>query len=1021
MNDVIGDAVQRAIRAMNGTSPTPLLEDVEHHLRRTGESLTEAELVEVVTSTDVNDPARRAFLIQLSRWDTSEEEVWTKATVPQTAARRALVLDLLGFGPESRDRINEAYPLNIEGSVVIADKPADWEPWYTDQIAADRSFYWDAYRGVLDRKLGPEAVDELDRTTREVVRRLADPTRTAPYQSKGLVVGHVQSGKTANFTGVIAKAIDAGYRLVIVLSGTIELLRSQTQRRLDMELVGQENIATPGQLADPQLQGDIDYLSSNDRDWRESRFVRHGFYPPDRGEPGIRRLTAAKGDYRRLQRGLGVLDFRHTDRFTDPARRLYDPVNLYGTDARLAVVKKNAAVLAKLVTDLRSLRTNLDEIPTLIIDDEADQASINTVDPRKNTAERVERTAINRHIAELLRELPRAQYIGYTATPFANVFVDPQDAEDIFPKDFIVSLAPPPAYLGGRYFHDLDRDVNAGDGPGTYADSAEKAFVRDLLARPDDDHGRLLELRDALDAFVLSGAIKLYRAAQEGTRDAFRHHTMLVHESVNRKEHELIAARVREAWKSAAYSSPAGYRRLYELWQSDFAPVSAARAPHAPKLTDFGDLRPFIGRAVDMIETGHDILIIVNGAAEKDYLQDDLDFQSQENVWKILVGGTKLSRGFTVEGLTISYYTRRTIAADTLMQMGRWFGYRPEYADLVRLYIGRNVPGSRKGTTVDLYEAFGAVVRDEEDFREELRAFRGSDDLGVPRVRPIDIPPLVFQSLPWLKPTSRNKMFNAVLTVKGEGGKVEDFSRQAPRSAATNARHFAAVRPLLDVASHTGRFFDLRARRTNPAAAISNYDARYGVVPAETLIEILRKFSWHPGFDINPTIGFMQDAVSASTLTDWAVIVPMLAGNGPVRERVVDGVDLHIVRRVRRTERDGAFSGSATGQRDAMYVISGGIDAPNADMDGLAASWLARPEYAHIRDLKQPGRGALLLTFAADQDERGEPDSLPNPAAPGDIASLFSLAFPWRAAPGGRIGFSVRKPGAGPVIDVDEV
>ncbi len=200
--------------------------------------------------------------------------------------------------------------------------------------------------------------------------------------------------------------------------------------------------------------------------------------------------------------------------------------------------------------------------------------------------------------------------------------------------------------------------------------------------------------------------------------------------------------------------------------------------------------------------------------AEKDYLQADINFQAGD-VWKILVGGAKLSRGFTVEGLTISYYTRRTIAADTLMQMGRWFGYRPRYRDLVRLYIGRNVPAPRN-EVIDLYKSFEAIVRDEEDFRDELRKFQGFEEDGRPRVRPMDVPPLVYQSLPYLKPTSTNKMYNAELTEQGEGGKVVDFNQQGEHDDAVNKKHFGAVETLLDAATTVGDFFYINPNQAIP-------------------------------------------------------------------------------------------------------------------------------------------------------------------------------------------------------------
>jgi len=1008
MSDAITDAIVRTMRSMDGFEPGPLLDDVLHHLRRSDETLTEAELVEVVTASNPNDKARLAFHSQLIRWDAADGEGWTEGTEPSTDARRDVVCRLLGLGGESRLAIDEAYPLDF-GAVIIADKPADWDPWYTDELAADHGFYWNGYRRVLERKMSGKAVQELDRVTREVVRRLADPTRKEPYQSKGLVVGHVQSGKTANFTGVLAKAADAGYRLVIVLTGTIELLRGQTQRRLDMELVGEENILGGRVKSDPDQVKDIDYAGVGDRDWQDGKFLRYGKYPHDFGRPAIRRLTNAAGDYRSLKNGLGYLDFR-SERLPDPAKRLYDPANLYSSDIRLAVVKKNSTVLKKLVADLRAIRADLTEIPTLIIDDEADQATINTKDPRKDSPERRERTAINKLIAELLAELPRAQYIGYTATPFANVFVDPDDVDDVFPKDFIVSLDPPAAYMGGRQFHDLHRDADGG--PGGVAESNEAAFVRGLYADLDNDDAlRREEIRNALDAYVLSGALKLYRKSQRYDGD-YRHHTMLVHESVRQADHAELAATVEDVWLRAGYSSPDGMRRLWELWTGDFQPVQDARAPEAPAPPDFRTLRPFVGEATSRIRAGLRPVIVVNGAAERDYVQEDLDFQGGD-VWKILVGGAKLSRGFTVEGLTTTYYTRRTTAADTLMQMGRWFGYRPGYADLVRLYIGRNVPGPRKGTTVDLYKAFEAIVQDEEDFREQLRQYQGVDEDGRPRVRPIDVPPLVFQTLPWLSPTGRNKMFNARLTTKGEGGKVKDFFQQPDRDPAVNELHFTAMRPLLDAvlaSGSKGRFFHIP---DSPAgAAITDYHARYGVVDAETVLAALRKFRWNKNYSFAPTIDFIEQAMAESTLTDWAVIVPELSRTSKqVVSRHVDGYSVDILRRTRRDERERMFSGSSPRQRLALEIISGGALVPDHRHLDAVNGLLAQSEYKYINEslVSATGtRGAMLLTFAADRDDTALPKDLVDPTPVGQVATLFSLALPYRSAPGGRIAFTVK-------------
>ena len=270
-----------------------------------------------------------------------------------------------------------------------------------------------------------EAVSILEASTNDVLSRISDPTRNDIYQVKGLVVGYVQSGKTAHFAGVIAKAVDSGYRLVIVLAGTMNILRRQTQRRIDKELVGRE-------LLSAEEYG-------QDSDW--DKFISHSGLPSEQGSVDWERLTGLEEDYKSLKHRLGALSFKRNNH-TKPLNSLD---NLQHVPARLIVIKKIPNVVDKLCTDLEALRkqqNNIDSIPTLIIDDESDQASINTVDQRKAGNQGI-RTSTNKSIVRLLKTLPRAQYVGYTATPFANVFINPADAEDLFPRDFIVSLPRP--------------------------------------------------------------------------------------------------------------------------------------------------------------------------------------------------------------------------------------------------------------------------------------------------------------------------------------------------------------------------------------------------------------------------------------------------------------------------------------------------------------------------------------------------------------------------------------------------
>lgn len=993
----ISAAVQKVLNQIRDTGPEELLWRVQGELRKTQLNVSEGDISETVTVPNLNDPARRAMHMALAMWDSLAAADWIQDTRPGTPNRRERIYEMLEISDGLREVLDAEFPSASQMDAMIVD-PNNWTPWYDEERRAAHDFYWRAYRGVLERKgWDVDALATLDRSTTEIVQRLADPSASKGYQTKGLVVGHVQSGKTANFTGIVAKAIDAGYRLIIVLTGTIELLRGQTQRRLDMELVGEENILDGADRNDAPSIRDIDYIGTQDADWYAGRFLQHGQDVHSLPEvPAIKRLTTVDRDYRKLRLGRDALDFRRTGELRDTGKPVYAPENIYSVDARIAVMKKNTTSLKNLLHDLKNIRADGKEIPALIIDDEADQASVNTVNPRSKqeiAAESKKRSAINKLIAELLTELPRAQYVGYTATPFANVFISPDDSEDLFPKDFLVSLRPSSQYMGGRDFHDL-WGLDQQD-KGDPARSNEAAFVRDLYADGDvDPAAEEAEILGALDAFVLTGAIKKWRESLDAGF-SFRHHTMLVHESVRTADQSELADRFRGVWGRAAYTSPSAFARLCELYESDFRVVTESRDwPNHPLPTSFDDLKPFVGAAVDAITADSDPVVVVNGTKDSDY--DAMDFQTRP-YWRIMVGGAKLSRGFTVEGLTISYYRRRAASADTLMQMGRWFGYRPGYGDLVRLYIARNVLDGR-GKSYDLYDAFTSIIEDEEEFRDQLHRFAEIEEDGRPVVRPIHVPPLVFQQLPWLKPTGANKMYNAVLTYEGDGGVVKDFNQHDHRDDGDrNAKHFAAVKPLLAGLSEPQKFLGV---------AGTSFEGRYVVASTDAVIAALNEFRLYSPDQLKPTISMIQKAANEGTVKDWAVIVPEL---DRTYQREIDGVVVSIAERRRRKDRPG-FAGSERRHRAALEVTT---QKPDRDT-----------EAGPVADaLSTPTRGALLLTFAYDPEvspeelrdegrataERVKRGAWPTPMPSESVATLLSLAMPYASAPRGRIGFTVRR------------
>ncbi|MFC5170303.1 Z1 domain-containing protein [Streptomyces mutomycini] len=856
----------------------------------------------------------------LTSWDLAEQADWSTAP-PRTDARRTDTFNRLGFGADLRKVLDHAVPVFKEPGATVISR--EFTSWYSRDMAAARSFYWNSYEQLLRRKgWSDAAVSSLDEASHAVVERLSDPTRTEAYGARGLVVGYVQSGKTANFTGVTAKAIDAGYRLVIVLGGTLNLLRGQTQRRLDMELIGRDNILRGADPSDADALIGIDY--QDDEDW-PAKFVSHGGRPSTFGSFDIERLTTRDDDYKSLSNGIRALEFEKQIR-TQP---LHDPANLHHAAARVMVVKKNKSVLDKLIKDLKKIGPILSEIPTLIIDDESDQASVNTTDPKKWEGGKVDRKAINGQICQLLGLLPRAQYVGYTATPFANVFVDPGDEEDIFPKDFLISLPRPTGYMGVQDFHDLDSE-------GT----AEETHVRGVYADSGD------RLQEALDSFVLTGALKLYRADRGVPEGPFRHHTMLVHESVRMAEHAELALRINTMWHQSAYTGQEGHARLAALLDADFGRYADEELPTPASYTE---LKPYVSRARQLINSGGQPVIIVNGDTERDYEQPDLDFDRTPHVWKILVGGTKLSRGFTVEGLTVTYYRRRTQQADTLMQMGRWFGFRPGYRDLVRLYIGREEPLGKK-KTVDLYEAFEAICRDEETFRTQLTRYATLVD-GKPQVTPAQIPPLVSQHLSWLKPAARNKMFNAELVeIRSPGQWVEPTAY--PTGAAELRQNTEIWRPALEALSQDIAVFVTLA--DDDRGGFTRYPAKTAVLSHAQLLGIMSSLAWGRPDLFAPHLAYLRDASEAGCATeDWTLILPQTSGPTSFAASIVGSQPITLVQRQRNAR--GVFNRiSGVAHRQSAERIAG--IRPLSDDDPFASQ------------LHRPRRGAVLLYPVVDPD-----------------------------------------------------
>lgn len=715
--------------------------------------------------------------------------------------------------------------------VLDPDKHDEW----LDKRHSDIEWrYWDRYRNWLSHRKGwkPATVEALSESTNTVLSLLEDPQRPGSWLTRGLTYGQVQSGKTANYTGLLCKAVDAGYDVVIVLTGAHESLRHQTQARLDLEFLGFDTRFMRERTAGSN------YIGVGNLDMTEP--------------PLCMSMTTQNRDF-----NSNTLESTPVD----PRR-----VRL------LAVVKKNARILENLRDWLRSHGTDqpdgkkvINGLSLLVIDDEADYASVDTKKPRKGrTASDPEHdpTAINRCIREILAAFEKRAYVAYTATPFANIFISnetdhPAHGDDLFPRSFIVALNPPSNYCGPETVFGLDDRT---------ADEVREPLpvirlVEDESRWLPDDHtkdhkptGPLpRSLVDAIDTFVLSTATRKARAAEYGAAPG--HNTMLVHVTRYRTTQVAVARQItshlREMdnlWGDHGTTGQQLRARLQMLWEAD-------QMPTYDKLRAREDLSGLVGEPVDFEQ----VLAQIPGVLEEcvqgvktinGLASDVLEYESSTPATVIAVGGDKLSRGLTLEGLTVSYYLRASRTYDTLMQMGRWFGYRTGYLDTTRLY-----------TTGALVNAFVHVTRANRELMD-LVSF-----LSETNKRPADVGLRVLDGYEKLQVTAAAKMRNStVISLSSAGQRPETLFMRTGRNDV--AENYARLERLVE---------DIRDYED------LEHERRYGStgffrtgVPARVVTEFLDGFSASGrNLQASPVLlkQYIEQQVAQGELTSWTVAV----------------------------------------------------------------------------------------------------------------------------------------------------
>lgn len=678
------------------------------------------------------------------------------------------------------------------GATLTDNKPHT--KWVSHNSENIDWYYWNRYKTQLFQNgFGSKVVGKMDIVTNEILDLLQNPKEDGTWQRKGLVVGHVQSGKTANYAGLTAKALDAGYKVVIILAGLLNSLRRQTQGRIDAGVIGLdsslmlENIPLKKKLVGV---GKID----------------HRFRPVS--------ITTADSDFNKV---IATKIQTEIEQYTNPV---------------VFVVKKNVSILKNLIDWLKNNNMDLSQHPMLLIDDEADHASINT------KKEDLDPTRTNERIRELLDLFPKNIYLGYTATPFANIFINPDTPEemmnDLFPENFIKTLDAPTNYFG-----------------------SEKIFVNSELdvVRKIDDYGDFLPLKHkkheipkylpesllhSIRLFVLTGSIRILRGQEND------HNSMLVNVSrftdIQSEVRVMIHNYISDLKNSVSnYSSlepeialqNTEITEIHNSWKREFEETEF----------DWSEVQSVLNKGISRIE-----VIEVNSSAnaEKEIDYSKRNYPNGRHL--IAVGGLSLSRGITLEGLSISYFLRNSIMYDTLMQMGRWFGYRPGYEDLCRIFMTEIAKG--------WYEHIATAT---EELRQE---FQKMESL---RKTPKDFGLAVRNHPESLIVTARNKMRSAKTIVREidlTGALIE------------TTRLFDASEKVNHNLSLTDNLLK-RLSQISDREIIKNNHFIWRSIPYNIIMDFVESYQNHPASNLTDSLTvkkYIEDLCIENGIQNWNVV-----------------------------------------------------------------------------------------------------------------------------------------------------
>lgn len=648
--------------------------------------------------------------------------------------------------------------------------------------------YYQKHRSFLEKHVypnNPNVVESIDYETDQIIKIIPYPKNLDKFSFRGLVIGHIQSGKTANFTHLISKLASVGYKFIVVLSGMTNALRQQTQYRIDRELTGNN--------------------TSNSSD----PFVRWYSH-----ESGYRQLT-----------NLADPNTGYDGDFTIPLEN-FDHLMETQNRAVIAVVKKLArkgndykefgSVIGKIILWITQSE-NYENVPIAIIDDEADQASVDNT-----TEDDEDPSVINHAIRVLLSKFNKSCYVGYTATPFANVFINPFNStssgvDDLYPKDLIYSLPKPNGYFGSSEFF---------NGPEispyvVIVPDNEKTVVNETGVK----HTKALY--DSVQYFFFAYSIKRNRNDLSRTG-------MLVHTDHRNDLQEVVKFKILEALKELDNETIKYPNRIYESYL-DYIQKSES-------ILEFSKT----DRKVDVITQNELILLFQEFKEELDIRvvnsrNAQLDYYREPLKTLICIGGNLMSRGLTIEGLVVTYYLRNSTSYDTLLQMARWFGYRSNYHELIRIFL-----------TNQIYEQFEYISSVEEDLRAEVSRYIEED------LTPLDFAPKVRAHLRMV-PSSR----------LGAAQKIRSYSRLTVQT------HYLS-RSLETINHNNEVTYELiNSHISNFTLTKNKFFAKN--IPVDNLVNFLKDFrqvnNTNLGINIDNILRYLLSQIEKSSFSTFSILV----------------------------------------------------------------------------------------------------------------------------------------------------